>query len=72
MSLPARSKRTQLGNILGVLAKAKPAGPTDVAGNLRRIAAMIRHRSLLMLFSDLLCEARAGPGQPAPVAARRA
>jgi uncharacterized protein (DUF58 family) len=55
-SLPPRSKRTQLGTILGVLAKARPTGPTDVAGNLRRIAAMVRHRSLLMLFSDLLCD----------------
>jgi len=55
-SLPPRSKRTQLGTILGVLAKAKPTGNTDVAGSLRRIAAMVRHRSLFMLFSDLLCE----------------
>lgn len=55
-SLPPRSKRTQLGTILGVLAKAQPAGQTDLAGNLRRIAAMIRHRGLLMIFSDLLCE----------------
>ncbi len=56
MSLPARSKRSQLGNILSVLAKAKPVGLTDLAGNLRRIAAMIRHRGLLMIFSDLLCD----------------
>ena len=54
--LPARSKRSQLGNMLGLLSKARPAGQTDVAGNLRRIAAMIRQRSLFMLFSDLLCE----------------
>jgi len=54
--LPARSKRSQLGNMLGLLSKARPAGQTDVAGNLRRIAAMIRHRSLFMLFSDLLCD----------------
>ena len=54
--LPARSKRSQLGNILSLLSKARPAGQTDVAGNLRRIAAMIRHRSLFMLFSDLLCD----------------
>src|SRR5580700_2879671 len=39
-SLPARSKRSQLGNILALLSKARPAGKTDVAGNLRRIAAM--------------------------------
>ena len=55
-SLPARSKRTQLGNILAVLSKAKPVGPTEIAQNLRRIAAMIKHRSLLMLFSDLLAD----------------
>jgi uncharacterized protein (DUF58 family) len=54
--LPARSKRSQLGNMLGLLSKARTSGQTDVAGNLRRIAAMIRHRSLFMLFSDLLCD----------------
>src|SRR5213596_2865380 len=30
-ALPPRSKRTQLGNILAVLASLKPAGQTDVA-----------------------------------------
>lgn len=55
-SLPARSRRTQLANILAVLAKCKPSGPTDIANNLRRIAAMVRHRSLLMIFSDLLTD----------------
>jgi uncharacterized protein (DUF58 family) len=55
-SLPPRSKRTQLGNILAVLSKLKPTGPTEIARNLKNIAAMIRHRSLIMLFSDLLAE----------------
>lgn len=55
-SLPARSKRTQLGNILAMLSKARPSGKTDIAGNLRRVGAMIRQRSLLMLFTDLLTE----------------
>ena len=55
-SLPPKSKRTQLGTILSVLSKAQPTGQTDLAGNLRRIAAMIRHKSLLMIFCDLLCE----------------
>ncbi|RMG40611.1 MAG: DUF58 domain-containing protein [Planctomycetota bacterium] len=55
-SLPARSKRTQLANILALLAGAKPGGTTDLGANLRRIAAMIKHRSLLMLFSDLLTD----------------
>jgi uncharacterized protein (DUF58 family) len=55
-SLPPRSKRTQLGNILALLAKLKPAGRTEVAKNLRQVASMIKHRSLLMLFSDLLTD----------------
>ena len=55
-SLPARSKRTQLGNILALLAKLKPVGRTEIARNLRQIAAMLRHRSLVMVFSDLLAD----------------
>jgi uncharacterized protein (DUF58 family) len=55
-SLPPRSKRTQLGNILAILSKLQPTGATAIAANLRNIAAMIRHRSLIMLFSDLLAE----------------
>src|SRR5947199_592651 len=59
-SLPPRSKRTQLGSILAVLANLKPAGKTDVAGCLHQLAAMIRSKSLVMVFSDLLTD-------PAPV-----
>jgi uncharacterized protein (DUF58 family) len=55
-SLPPRSKRTQLGTILAVLANLKPAGKTDVAQCLHHLAAMIRTKSLVMLFSDLLTE----------------
>jgi uncharacterized protein (DUF58 family) len=55
-SLPPRSKRTQLGTILAVLANLKPAGPTDVSQCLHQLAAMIRTKSLVMLFSDLLTE----------------
>ncbi len=55
-SLPARSKRTQLSNMLALLARSKPGGPTEIAKNLQQIASMIRHRGLLMLFSDLLTE----------------
>jgi uncharacterized protein (DUF58 family) len=54
--LPARSRRSHLGNMLAVLSKAQPNGETDVAGNLKRISSMIRHRGLILLFSDLLCE----------------
>ena len=54
--LPPRSKRTQLGTMLGVLANLKPAGKTDVANCLHQLAAMIRSKSLVILFSDLLTD----------------
>src|SRR5215210_2164 len=54
--LPPRSKRTQLGAILALLANLKPAGQTDVAHGLMQLAAMMRSRSLIMLFTDLLAD----------------
>jgi uncharacterized protein (DUF58 family) len=59
-SLPPRSKRTQLGNVLSLLSKLKPAGQTEIAKAVIQIAAMLKHRSLVMLFSDLLAD-------PAPI-----
>lgn len=55
-SLPPRSKRTQLGNVLSLLANLKPSGKTEIAKSLVQIAAMLKHRSLVMLFTDLLAE----------------
>jgi uncharacterized protein (DUF58 family) len=55
-SLPPRSKRTQIGNVLSLLANLKPTGQTDIAKSLTQIAAMLRHRSLVMLFTDLFAE----------------
>jgi uncharacterized protein (DUF58 family) len=55
-SLPPKSKRSQLANILALLAKARPTGPTDIARNLRRFVGMVRQKSLVMLFSDLLTD----------------
>ena len=55
-SLPPRSKRTQLGNVLSMLANLKPSGKTDIAKCLTQLAAMLKHRSLVMLFSDLFAE----------------
>jgi uncharacterized protein (DUF58 family) len=55
-SLPPRSKRTQLGTILAVLANLKPSGQTDVAQCLHQVAAMIRTKSLIMVFSDLMAD----------------
>jgi uncharacterized protein (DUF58 family) len=53
-SLAPGSKRSQLGNILSLLAKLKPTGTTEIEASLNQVASMIRHRSLVMLFSDLL------------------
>ena len=55
-TIPARSRRSQLANILALLAKSKPTGPTEIAANLQKVAAMVKHRSLMMLFSDLLTD----------------
>jgi uncharacterized protein (DUF58 family) len=55
-SLPPHSKRTQLGSILAVLANLKPAGKTDIPNCLQQLAALMRGKSLVMLFSDLLTD----------------
>lgn len=55
-SLPPRSKRTQLGSVLSLLARLEPGGQTDIAQCIVQIAAMLRHRSLVMLFTDLLTD----------------
>lgn len=55
-SIAPKSKRTQLGTILSLLAKLKPTGKTDVAKSLTQVAGMMRHRSLIMVFSDLLVD----------------
>lgn len=52
--LPPKSKRTQLGNLLSHLSRLKPTGPTNIAKSVGQIAAMLRHHSLVMIFSDLL------------------
>jgi len=54
--LPARSKRGQLGTILAMLANSQPTGVTEVSKNIQQIASMVKHRSLFMVFSDLLTD----------------
>jgi uncharacterized protein (DUF58 family) len=54
--VPPHSKRTQLGAILAVLANLKPSGKTDVPNCLQQLAALMRSRGLVMLFSDLLTD----------------
>ncbi|MBX3425737.1 MAG: DUF58 domain-containing protein [Pirellulales bacterium] len=55
-SLAPRSNRRQIGNILSLLAKLEPRDKTDVARSLTQLAAMLKHSSLVMVFSDLLAE----------------
>ncbi len=53
-SLAPKSRRTQLANILSLLASLRPEGETSIDHSLHQLAGMIRHKSLIMLFSDLL------------------
>ena len=55
-SLPPKSKRSHLGSLLSLLAKIKPTGQTDLSHSLQQIAAMLRQRSLVLIFSDLLVD----------------
>ena len=55
-SLPPRSKRTQLGNVLSLLSNLEPDGQTDFRQSLGQLSSMLKTRSLVMIFSDLLVE----------------
>jgi uncharacterized protein (DUF58 family) len=51
---PPRSKQLHLTRILTELARSKPGGKTSFADNMLRLSAFARHRSLIIIFSDLL------------------
>ncbi len=55
-SLPAKSKRAQIGHVLSLLAKLEPTGMTDIGRSLQQISAMLKQRCLVMIFSDLLTD----------------
>jgi uncharacterized protein (DUF58 family) len=55
-SLRPRTRRGHLGDVLSMLANLKPEGETDIAQSLIQVAAMLRHASLVMVFSDLLTD----------------
>jgi uncharacterized protein (DUF58 family) len=54
--IPPKSKRSQLGTILSVLANLKPTGETNIADSLFQLAGMIKGKSLVMVFSDLITD----------------
>lgn len=55
-SLKPKARRSQIGDVLSLLANLKPEGETDIAQSLIQVAAMLRHTSLVMVFSDLLAD----------------
>jgi uncharacterized protein (DUF58 family) len=55
-SLAPKTKRSHLGDLLSLLANLKPEGATNIAHSLTQVAAMLRHASLVMVFSDLLVD----------------
>jgi uncharacterized protein (DUF58 family) len=55
--LKAKSKNTHLFSILKMLAETVPQGATRLSENLHRVAEMINHRGMIMIFSDLLDDA---------------
>jgi uncharacterized protein (DUF58 family) len=59
-SLRPRTRRSHLGDMLSLLTNLHPTGNTDIAHSLIQLAAMLRHASLIMVFSDLL-------GEPGPI-----
>jgi uncharacterized protein (DUF58 family) len=55
-SLRPKTRRSHLGDVLSLLSNLKPEGETDIAHSLIQVAAMLRHASLVMIFSDLLSD----------------
>ncbi|MDG1873333.1 MAG: DUF58 domain-containing protein [Mariniblastus sp.] len=55
-SLAPKSKRTQLGNLLSLLSKLEPSGTTDFQHSIGQLSAMLKTRSLVMIFSDFLVD----------------
>lgn len=54
--VPPKSKRSQIGTLLSVLANLQPTGTTDIAHALTQLATLAKGKSLIMLFSDLLTD----------------
>ncbi len=54
--LPPHANRKQFGNVLSILSRLKPSGTTNIGKSIAQLGAMLRHQSLVMMFSDLLCD----------------
>jgi uncharacterized protein (DUF58 family) len=56
-SIFPRSRRSQFAAILSQLTKLKPGGKTSLRKPIEQFMAMLKHRSLIMVMSDLLSDA---------------
>ena len=54
--LPPRSKRTQFSSVLSVLSKLVPECITDYGSCMSQLTSLIKGKSLIMIFSDLLAD----------------
>ena len=54
--LPPRAKRSHLMNLLGELARIKPAKKTHLAEAIHDVAKRVKKRGLMILLSDLLAD----------------
>lgn len=54
--LPPRSNPAQLRNLIDVMDRAKPDGPTEIKMLLGQLAERIKQRSFVILVSDLLAD----------------
>ncbi len=51
-SLPPKSRKTQLATLLALLSRLTPNGETKIAASIQQLASMLKHKSLVMIFSD--------------------
>ena len=70
--LRPKTRRGHLGDVLSLLGEPEARGRDDIAHSLVQVAAMLRHASLVMIFSDLLADPERSDGIALPPAARRA
>lgn len=54
--LPPKSKRAQFSSVLSILSTLVPSGEANHAHCLNQLSSLVRGKSLIMVFSDLLAE----------------
>lgn len=52
--IPPRSRRSHLMTVLSTLAKTRPEGRTRIGASLHEVAELVKHRSMILVFSDFM------------------